>query len=60
MQNKPIETLLEAWLTFLSEDDPHRLGELFEAFPDFIAMYDEIKYLEEVSSEVHRLKANPS
>lgn len=40
MQNKPIETLLEAWLTFLSEDDPRRLAELFRVFPMFIAMYD--------------------
>lgn len=40
MQNKPIETLLEAWLTFLSEDDPQRLAELFRAFPRFIAMYE--------------------
>lgn len=40
MQNKPIETLLEAWLTFLSVDDPQRLMELFRAFPKFIAMYE--------------------
>ncbi|MCM1119329.1 MAG: PD-(D/E)XK nuclease family transposase [bacterium] len=40
MQNKPIRTLLEAWLTFLGEDDPQRLTELFRAFPQFIAMYE--------------------
>lgn len=40
MQNKPIRTLLEAWLTFLGEDDPQRLAELFKAFPQFIAMYE--------------------
>lgn len=40
MQNKPISTLQEAWLTFLSESDPERLAELFRAFPQFIAMYE--------------------
>lgn len=40
MQNKPIRTLLEAWLTFLGEDDPQRLSELFGAFPQFKAMYE--------------------
>lgn len=40
MQNKAISTLQEAWLTFLSEDDSRRLAELFEAFPQFIAMYE--------------------
>ncbi len=40
MQNKPIKTLLEAWLTFLGEDNPQRLAELFKAFPQFIAMYE--------------------
>ena len=40
MQNKAINTLEEAWLTFLCEDNPERLVELFEAFPQFIAMYE--------------------
>ena len=40
MQNKAISTLQEAWLTFLSESDPKRLVELFEAYPQFIAMYE--------------------
>ncbi len=40
MQNKAINTLEEAWLTFLCEDKPERLIELFEAFPQFIAMYE--------------------
>lgn len=40
MQNKPIRTLLEAWLTFLGEDTPQRLVELFRVFPQFIAMYE--------------------
>lgn len=40
MQNKPIRTLLEAWLTFLGDDSPQRLTELFKAFPQFIAIYE--------------------
>ena len=40
MQNKAISTLQEAWLIFLSESDPQRLVELFEAYPQFIAMYE--------------------
>lgn len=40
MQNKPIRTLLDAWLTFLGEDDPQRLVELFRAFPQFVTMYE--------------------
>ena len=40
IQNRPISTLLEAWLTFLGEDNPARLVELFEAFPQFVAMYE--------------------
>ena len=39
MQNKPISTLLEAWLTFFSEDEPERIGELLEAYPMFREMY---------------------
>lgn len=40
MQNKAISTLQEAWLTFLSESDPKRLAELFQAFPQFVEMYE--------------------
>lgn len=39
MQGKPIGTLLEAWLTFFCEENPERLGELFEAYPMFREMY---------------------
>ncbi|MBO5282537.1 MAG: PD-(D/E)XK nuclease family transposase [Lachnospiraceae bacterium] len=39
MQNKAIRTLQEAWLTFLSEDDPGRVAELLQSFPEFIGMY---------------------
>lgn len=40
MHNKAISTLREAWLTFLCESRPERLAELFQAFPQFIAMYE--------------------
>ena len=40
MHNKPIETLLEAWLTFLSEEDPERIIGLIEKYPEFKAMYE--------------------
>ena len=40
MHNKAISTLQEAWLTFLSESRPERLAELFQAFPQFIGMYE--------------------
>lgn len=40
MQNKPIETSLEAWLTFLSSDEPDRIIELITNFPEFKPMYE--------------------
>ncbi len=40
MHNKAIETPLEAWLTFLSEENPERIAELIESFPEFKAMYE--------------------
>ena len=39
MHNKSIETDLDAWLTFLSEDDPERIVELICHYPKFKAMY---------------------
>lgn len=38
--NKPIETRMEAWLAFLSEDSPKRIIELIEKFPEFKPMYE--------------------
>lgn len=40
MQNKPIETELEAWLTFLSDDNPESIIELITIYPEFKAMYE--------------------
>ena len=39
-QNKPIETKLEAWLTFFGEDSPEKIMELISKFPEFKAMYE--------------------
>ena len=36
----PIETPLEAWLTFLSSDNPERIIELITKFPEFKPMYE--------------------
>ena len=40
MQNKNIETKLEAWLTFLGCDDPEKIVELITTYPEFKAMYE--------------------
>jgi len=54
MDNKPIENELEAWLSFLSYDDPERILELITAYPRFKAMYQDIydvcRNMEEVMS----------
>jgi len=40
MDNKPIETSLEAWLTFLSDDRPEKIIELITKYPEFKQMYE--------------------
>ena len=42
MHNKPIETELEAWLTFLSDDRPESIISLITKYPEFKAMYETI------------------
>ena len=42
MDNKIIETPLEAWLTFLSSDDPEKIIELIERYPNFRDMYKQV------------------
>jgi len=42
MDNKPIMNELEAWLTFLSCDEPERILELITGYPRFQAMYRDI------------------
>ena len=39
-QNKPIETEIDAWLTFMSSDEVEDIIELIEAFPEFRPMYE--------------------
>ena len=43
--NKTIETPLEAWLTFLTSDEPERIIELITKFPEFKAMYETLYQL---------------
>lgn len=40
-KDKKIENKLEAWLTFLSVDDPEIILHLIEAYPEFRPMYEE-------------------
>ena len=40
MQNKPIETEIEAWLSFLSFDEPERIIELITKYPKFKPFYE--------------------
>ena len=44
MHNKGVNrnNRLEAWLTFLCEDDPELMLELIEAYPEFEALYREV------------------
>ena len=42
MENKDINTELEAWLTFLSTDDPEQIYNLIRKFPIFRDMYEDI------------------
>ncbi len=39
--NKPISTRLEAWLTFFSTDNPDRIIQLIDVWPEFRQMYQE-------------------
>jgi len=52
MDNKDIETDLEAWLSFLSFDDPQRMIELFTYHPQFKSMYQEIYTICQNTEEV--------
>ncbi len=54
MENKGIGNELEAWLCFLSSDEPERIEELIIQYPKFKAMYEDIyemcRNMEEVMS----------
>lgn len=66
MQNKSIETLTEAWLTFLGNDDPVRIMELISTYPEFEAMYQTLysvclnteRVMAMFSEELHELDRN--
>ena len=40
MHNKKVTTLLEAWMTFFSNDDPEEIIKLITDFPQFKPMYE--------------------
>ena len=40
MHNKKVTTLLEAWMTFFSTDDPEEIIRLITDFPQFKPMYE--------------------
>jgi len=42
IQNKGIQTKLDAWLTFLTSDDPEMIMELIKTFPEFKPLYEDI------------------
>lgn len=42
LQNKDINNDLDAWLTFLSIDDPDIICRLIEKYPDFIPIYKDV------------------
>ena len=42
VHNKGIKNKLDAWLVFLSMDEPERIIELISAYPEFKAMYEHV------------------
>lgn len=42
MQNKGIQNKLDAWLTFLSSDNPEDIFTILERYPEFQAMYEHV------------------
>ena len=45
LQNKGIRNDLDAWLTFLCEDEPGIIEQLIQQYPKFIPMYEDIYQL---------------
>ena len=66
LQNKGISNQLDAWLTFLSVDEPETIVNLITTFPQFKPMYDEVyqlcrnteKVMEMFSKELQDLDRN--
>ena len=42
IHNKGIKTKLDAWLVFLTCDEPERIAELIQAYPEFKHLYEDI------------------
>jgi len=42
IHNRGISTKLDAWLVFLTSDEPERIAELLEAYPEFKRLYEDI------------------
>ncbi len=65
-QNKGISNRLEAWLTFLGEDDPEEITKLLETYPEFKELYQDVyrmcqnteKVMEMFSEELRILDHN--
>ena len=65
-QNKDIKSKLDAWLVFLSMDNPEMIVKLIETYPEFKPMYEQIydicRNIEEVmemfSKELRELDRN--
>ena len=45
LHNKGIQNKLDAWLTFLSSDDPDDIMSVIEKYPEFRAMYEHVYYI---------------
>jgi hypothetical protein len=66
MQNEPITSKIEAWLTFFSSEKPEDVLKLIEAYPEFKPMYEEVyalcenteKVIEMFSEELYELDKN--
>ena len=42
MHNKIVESELDAWLSFLAFDEPERIMDLIERFPEFRGLYEDV------------------
>ena len=42
MDNKSVENELDAWLMFFGSEEPERIIELIESYPDFREIYEDI------------------
>ena len=55
MDNEPIKTEVEAWLTFLSSDNPERILSLISEYLEFRPMCEEVYELCRNTEEVMRM-----